>query len=56
MPQRKKQLLDAAQRLCQQSEDMRARADRVMQHSEDLHRSHEVRRQIQKKRKTQPVR
>ena len=56
MPQRKIQLIDAAKRLCKQSEDMRARADRVMQHSENVHRSHEIRRKIQKERKAHAVR
>jgi len=56
MPQRKTQLIISARRLCQQCEDLRARAERVMQHSEDLHRNHAIRRQNQKKRKTQRVR
>jgi hypothetical protein len=45
------QLIDAAKRLCQQSEEMRARADRVMQHSMSVYKSHETRRRLRQDRK-----
>lgn len=53
MPQKQKALIAAAKRLCEQSEQMRDRAERVMLHSQRLYESHETRRKFQKARKAQ---
>ena len=50
------ELMEAAHKLCVQSEEMRARADRVMEHSENLHKSHERRRKLRAERKKAAVR
>jgi hypothetical protein len=44
-------LIGAAKRLCHQCEELRARAERVMRHSETLHHSHATRRQFRETRR-----
>ena len=48
---KRSELLGVAKRLCQQCEELRARAERVMQHSENLQKSHAIRRKLREARR-----